>query len=372
MRNKQAETQDLNADEADNTTEQSHVSPKLQPFPKAMYGIAGFAALALAGRCAYDTYLDSQKSDTRTPEDAAMSWCLSRQPLMGKDGSACTKEWASNTGKTAVCVLNQMGFPQGDSYEGKGKKTHTRETLDSFVDTHLAGHPQKYVKSSLPDQYLADNLVDREVEVLTRELQNSKTKNSLKWFSEEFEDYKSRTGKSSPGTFKEFVTAYRSETLACMRDYNGDCIKMKDGRYCYLLSKLAQRLNLVQIKMHEDGKGQMEPTECSRTNLQQAVAYVDIGQQGCKVTTSRPNNRAVVLPGNSYHETNQAFHLKDWKTAEPYLAEIGVACDAVDGDPGHCSFGEAGTEGKLADVNGWIATMGKNWRTLRVWLPRLW
>lgn len=345
---------------------------KRTPFAVWMNRFMIGSLLLLGGGVGYHQCKTTAHTDNRSPEEVAMNWCVSRQPLMGKDGSACTREWAKNTGNTALCVLNQMGFPQGDSYEGPGKIVRERKTLDFFTDTHLPGQPQKYENRPSLHQYLVDNIAGREAAILRQESLNSNTKNSLSWFMQEFEEYKRKTGNNGPNAFEDFVRTYQDSPLECMRDYTGDCIKMKDGRLCTLLRPLAQQLNLVQIKMHDDKKGQMIPYECSRTNLEQSVAYVDVGQQGCKVTTSRPNNRAVVLPGNSYHETDQAFHLANWREAEPYLAEIGVACDAVDGDPGHCSFGEAGTEQKLIDATGWLASMGDGWRTLEKLVDRFW
>lgn len=322
---------------------------KFKPFSSGVYRSLIAFTLMLGGAGAYELYLDQRNPDPRTPEEMARAYYTYRPMVIGKKPGTPSDERVKASAKNAVCLLNQMCHPLGDSYKGKGKKECKRESDDFFIDRHDPGDPQKYVYWPKLHDYVHEKRPDLVFNALSSLRQDKTGKSSIRWFTDKYNVFKK--GKTGPDKdiFKEFVEIFLRQRLKCVRAVGGGCIKTFDGSDCLLFADLADEVTRANFAMHADGKGELKPSVCFRTSLHQAIAYVDIGNQGCKMVGSRPGGQAVSAPGNSAH-AGLAMDLPNYAAAEDYLSKIGMGCDQVEGDPGHCSFGEVATQEKLKSV----------------------
>lgn len=337
--------------------ELSSEKAKFTPFSAGVYR-ALILVLVAGAAGGYKVAKSHTNPDPRSPEKMAWDYYYYR-PIVttGKPGSP-TEKMAADMGKTALCVLNQMCSPLGDRYEGKGKKECKRESNDFFIDNHEKGNPQKYVFWPNLDDYVNEKRPTLMYETLNAVRKDKDTKDSIKWFTAKYDAFKEGKTGNDDDLFKEFVQSFLTQPLECVKGVDNECIKTYDGSPCLLFADLAEAVTRANWAMHADGKGEIKPSVCFRTSLHQAIAYADIGNQGCNVTSSRPGGRAVTLPGNSNH-IGAAMDVPNADVAEEYLAEVGMGCDKVEGDPGHCSFGEGATQGKLKSVGQRIRKFGK-------------
>lgn len=318
---------------------------KIRPFPAGMYRALIFVLIAGAAG-GYDQLKNRVNPDSRTAEEMARAY-LTYRPIVtqGKPGKPTANE-AKTLGKNALGVLNGMCHPLGDSYDGKDKKQCKRESDTSFMDNHDPSKPQKYVLRT-SGNYTNEKSAALLAESINRTRQDQKTKDSVKWYTDMYDEWKKGRSDTEAELSTQFADIFLGQGAECWQGYDGNCIKAYDGTDCLFLADLARQLNRQTQKMKADGKQEPKPSVCARTNLHQATGYSDISNQGHVVTDSRPGGRAVAMPGNSAHERLIGMDLPNYAEAEPYLAEIGMGCDKVDGDPGHCSFGEGATQGKL-------------------------
>jgi hypothetical protein len=356
---------------------QAPSKPQLRAYPIFLYRMLVYSALALAGGALSDTSKSNKAPDERSPKEICRSYLEYRPEAIGQKRGTPSEALVDSFTNTTLCVLNQMCHPAGDSYTGKGKKECKRESKDFFMDQHDSSDPQKYIYWPNLHDYVHEGRLGLIISTLNQIRGDEDTIDTIQWFLTKFETYKSShpsadgvidTKAEEEAVFKAFVDDFVSAPLECVRDTRGACIQTLDGTDCYLWADLAHEVTLVNAEMEADGVGKLEPVVCLRIAVQQAAAYVDVGNQGCKVVGSHPDGKMVNLPGNSNH-IGGAIDLKNWGVAEPYMSGIGMGCAKVEGDKGHCTFAEGGAPQKrLKSVRLKIKELGKGakkfWRAL--------
>jgi len=310
--------------------------PKLQPFPAAMYRLAVFAVLALAGRCSYDIYKNHRNPDGRSAEEITRVLLPVRFKLNG-DKSVPSEAQIKAMANDALCLLNKMGNPNGDAYTGADKKEHKRETTDSYIYDPKPGRikSNKYLYGSNTSSYTLDSRIDNTVASIKQQKSDPDLKETMEWFTWE------------PDEFLKMP-------LACVRDSNNDCIKTWEGTDCLMVAPLAEAATRADLEMERAGKGKLNPIVCFRNNLHQAAEFVMITGKGCKTEGQRDG---LMLPGDSHHGMGLvAMDLANQEQASEYLAKVGISCGFIAGDKGHCSFGEKSMAGFLSK---WKLKWGK-------------
>lgn len=129
-----------------------------------------------------------------------------------------------------------------------------------------------------------------------------------------------------------------SEPLDCVKDGDGNCMKQPDGRACLLRASLASAVTKANSLMAKAGEGQIKPLNCYRSNLSEAVMYVANSGKGCDTTGAHPG---LSLPGSSFHEMGLSIDLANSGQAKDVLLDVGMVCDFIPDDSGHCALGEA-------------------------------
>lgn len=313
--------------EAENSDVQAETPEKAKftPFSAGVYRAMVFFTLLAGGVGGYGLLKASVNPDTRTPEEMTRAYLTYRAKIAPKAVGEITDAKVKAIADNAVCLLNQMGHPLGDAYQGKKKKEHKRESNEYFIDNHNPKEPRKYVHRPNIYGYVFEDMVPR-AEATIGDLRKGKdTKDFLKWFTWE------------PSEFLE-------QPLECVHSFEGPCIKTYDGSDCLLVAGLARAVTRANLAMHDDKKGQIIPMACYRNDLHQAVAFAGNSGEGCKPEGAHPG---LMLPGNSYHGMGLAMDLSNQSEAEDYLAEVGVSCGFIKGDEGHCSFAEQSMNGNL-------------------------
>ncbi len=121
------------------------------------------------------------------------------------------------------------------------------------------------------------------------------------------------------------------------------------GRDCLLVKPLAEAVTKANRMMHDDGKGEIRPMTCWRSNLQQSMLWTHIPSKGARLPGKKLSDFekliktriAVGFPGLSNHEQGLAMDVSNRRAAEPYLAAVaGMMCDFIKNDNDHCSIAE--------------------------------
>lgn len=324
---------------------------KFTPFSAGVYRALAISILIGGGVGGYQVVKSQMNPDGRDAVTMTRDFMRNRSKMVkdqkSKDimNSDATVESIAHN---AVCLLNQMGNPLGDSYEPKNEKDpkkadYKRESNDFFIDMHDPKDPKKYVYRSNIRSYPYEKLPFLAESTINDLKKNKDTNDFLKWFTYDT---------------KEFLDA----PLACVRGFDGNCIKTWEDTDCLLLEPLADAVSRANLAMHDDGKGEIKPMLCYRNDLHQAIAFVGIGGKGCKVVGAHPG---LMLPGSSFHTLGLAMDLANQGEAEAYLTEIGVACGFIRGDEGHCSFGEKSMNGNFARLKAKWQKWRSGWKHLK-------
>lgn len=375
-------------------------------FPAVIYTALILCAVMIAGRLVKSTIIDKMNPDTRDATEMCRDYLSYRGRQFPKQTGAITDEKVQACVEETTCMMKLMQFwesdppvkPEPPKMEGEGLRARFKferrkrnypaalrlfpireklwkgnnESRGDFV--FLAGKKgsttEENQKQAAKYIYL-DNLHGYALQFrydlasgMLRQLKDHKYwKEATSWYWRDYNAFKKDQSKPEGKTdkqwedevFKEWVDDFLQEPLACPRKVDGSCIQTWDGttskedadqgRDCLLIRPLAEAVTRANQKLFDKKKTQIQPLVCYRSNLHQTVAFVQNNGIGCSLEGERSGLSA---PGNSHHGLGMAMDLASWKHAELFLAtEVGMSCDFIKGDEGHCSFGEAGPHGRV-------------------------
>jgi LAS superfamily LD-carboxypeptidase LdcB len=302
--------------------------------------------------------IEAVVQESRTPEEAARSYLAYRVKLAPTSVGPVSDEYVKALADDAVCLLDKLAFTSGEpepvltaelpplvtcsnSEEAErydaAMKLYDRE-FQEWAALHKLWEQNKstrgnYVSIVRQFRWEGDKLaVERTEFSFKPNLRHYVDTLNLKLVSVQI------------GMFKYYMSwlnttpdQFLQQPLDCVKDPHGVCIKQADGRACLLLSPLAQAVTEANKRMVEAGKGQIEPTECFRSNLTEAVAYAATSGAGCGIAS---RNAGMNLPGRSFHTMGLAMDLADESQAKDFLMDVGMVCEFIPGQPKHCSLGE--------------------------------
>jgi len=263
----------------------------------------------------------------------------------------------------AVCLLNQIGHPLGDSYipkKGQPKKRKEgwqpekqvfpdkRDGIqgDRFLDLKSSKRigdrslEEEAAKALIYHHFpgLSDNYIrDWRLQLVANKVITYKARypKQVEWLKVD------TTRKEGSDPFAE-TTRIKHEIRKvlldvppkCVRGINNECIVDELLMRCMFAGPLADELTRINKLIYESRTEQFNPMVCNRTNDLQAI--YSASDYGC----SGKRRDGLNLPCTSHHELFLAWDLRNWETAADFLAEIGMVCDFIKDDSAHCSFAE--------------------------------
>lgn len=310
------------------------------PFAVRMNRFMIASLLILGTGVGYHIYKGHRDPDPRDPVTMTRDFMKARATLETNEKTRAamqSDETIQAIAKNAMCVLNKMGHPLGDKYEGPDKIEHKRDTLDSYTYDPRPGkvQPKKYIFQPNTRDYVYEERIKDHIATIKAQKESDDTKDTMTWFT---------------WTPEEFLAL----PLACVQDpETHSCAMTREGTPCKMIVPLAQVFSEADAAFYAEKKEKMDFIVCFRNDLHQAIAFVGIGGRGCKLEGEHDGLRAV---GNSSHGMALAADVANSGHAQEYLAKYGVACGFIPGDEGHCSFGEKGMQGFL---NNWMRKFNK-------------
>ncbi|MBU0706620.1 D-alanyl-D-alanine carboxypeptidase family protein [Patescibacteria group bacterium] len=326
---------------------------KGKKFPWAYYALATMFVVMVGGNLVSGSFAGCVSPDNRTAEEMTRDYGNYRH----RQNKAWGIDNVPHFADLATCQMKKMGF-----WDANGRTVEKTVYLPAKAGTNPEVDSKYLWYGNLNNHSLAwrRTLV---IEKFGQLRLHKNFKDTVKWFSEGFEAFKKdHPSVSEKEVFEQYVDYFLSLPLVCPRWVNGNCMKTWDGstskedadkgRDCLLNQMLAEQVTKANRELHDEKKVEIQPVVCFRSNLHQSVIFVTNNGGKCSLEDSGSNFR---MPGNSHHELGLAMDLANFKEAEPYLADVGIACGFVPDDAGHCSTAEENIDRILA---GWSRRIG--------------